>query len=124
MHTEQDVITDATVVEPKAGAASNLAALFSTPATDATDALRLERKGRNWLLWSFLLCPCHLPWTLSILAAVFASTSLGVYVREHAWVAGTIVTIGWVVGTGYGFHLIRRAQRSGGGCEVRGARAS
>lgn len=83
------------------------------------DPIRLEQRGRSWLLWSFLLCPCHLPWTLAILATVFASTSIGVLVRDHAWVAGTVITAAWVVGTGYGLRLIRQAEKAGGACAVR-----
>ncbi len=78
----------------------------------------LERRGRRWLLWSFLLCPCHLPLTLAVLGTVLAGTSLGAVLRDHAWVAGVTITATWVLGTGYGFHLIRRAQRSGGACPV------
>jgi hypothetical protein len=85
----------------------------------AADAVQLEKRGRAWLLWSFLLCPCHLPWTLAILATVFAGSSVGVVLREHAWIAGTLVTAAWVLGTGYGFRLVRRAERAGGACSTR-----
>ena len=96
----------------------------SLPAVDglvapAADAVALERHGRRWLLWSFLLCPCHLPLSLGVLATVLAGTSAGALVRDHAWLAGTVLTLTWVLGTGYGFHLIRRAQRSGGACPSR-----
>lgn len=87
---------------------------MSPPAS--VDALALERRGRSWLLWSFLLCPCHLPWTLAILATVLAGTSVGAIVRDHIWVAGTLVTAAWLLGTGYGFRLIRQADRTGGAC--------
>lgn len=98
----------------------DLSDLFgSAPSGPPIDAVGLEKRGRSWLLWSFLLCPCHLPWTLAILGGVLASTSLGALVREHAWVAGTIITVAWIAGTGYGFHLIRLAQRNGGACSVR-----
>jgi hypothetical protein len=83
----------------------------------------LERRGRMWLIWSFLLCPCHLPLTLGVLTAVLAGTSAGAVLREHVWVAGVLITATWVVGTGYGFRLIRQAQRAGGACRVpRGTR--
>jgi len=78
----------------------------------------LERRGRSWLLWSFLLCPCHLPLSLGVLAAVLGGTALGAVVRDHAWVAGTIITATWVLGTGYGLRLIRQADRSGGACPL------
>ncbi len=84
---------------------------------DTTNAIQLERRGRAWLLWSFLLCPCHLPLTLSVLGTVLASTSVGVGLREHTWLAGTIVTAGWILGTGYGLRLIRRAERANGACD-------
>lgn len=79
----------------------------------------LERRGRAWLLWSFLLCPCHLPLSLAALTAVLAGTSLGVLLRDHLWVAGSLLTLGWLVGTGYGFRLIRQAERAGGACPTR-----
>jgi hypothetical protein len=81
-------------------------------------ALVLERRGRMWLIWSFLLCPCHLPLTLGVLTAVLAGTSLGATLRDHVWVAGALITATWVVGTGYGFRLIRQAQRAGGACQM------
>lgn len=76
----------------------------------------LEKKGRRWLLWSFLFCPCHLPLSLAVLAAVFAGTSFGAALRDHAWIAGTVLTATWIAGTAYGFRLIRLAQRTGGAC--------
>jgi hypothetical protein len=92
---------------------------------DATqvDGVQLEKRGRSWLLWSFLLCPCHLPWTLAALAAVAGSTSLGVLVRDHVWIAGTLITLAWVGGTAYGFRLIRKAERVGGACPTRTPKA-
>lgn len=79
----------------------------------------LERRGRAWLLWSFLLCPCHLPLSLGALMTVLAGTSLGVMLRDHVWVAGAVITLGWLVGTGYGFRLVRQAERAGGACPTR-----
>jgi hypothetical protein len=79
----------------------------------------LERRGRAWLLWSFLLCPCHLPLTLAALTAVLAGTSLGVTLRDHVWLAGAIVTTAWLAGTGYGLRLIRQAEKANGTCPVR-----
>ena len=79
----------------------------------------LERRGRAWLLWSFLLCPCHLPLTLAALTAVLAGTSLGVTLRDHVWVAGAIITAAWLAGTGSGLRLIRRAEKANGACPVR-----
>ena len=91
------------------------------PVLEARD---LERRGRWWLIGSFLLCPCHLPLTLAVLTTVLAGTSMGVALRHHIWVAGTAITAVWVLGTGYGLRLVRRAERAGGACEVRGARST
>jgi len=78
----------------------------------------LERRGRAWLLWSFLLCPCHLPLSLGVLTALLAGTSVGAALRDHTWVAGALITTTWLLGTAYGFRLIRRAQRTGGACPI------
>ena len=82
----------------------------------------LERRGRAWLLWSFLLCPCHLPLSLAALTAVLAGTSFGVMLRDNLWVAGSLITVAWLVGTGQGFRLIRQAERIGGACPIRTAK--
>ena len=78
---------------------------------------RLERKGRWWLFGSFVFCPCHLPLTLALLATVFGGTTLGVVVRDHAWLAGTILTASWIAGSAYGFRLLRRA-KNGASCPI------
>lgn len=87
-----------------------------SPPTSATP--ELERRGRRWLLWSFLLCPCHLPVTLTVLGTVLAGTSIGAILRDHTLAAGTTITLAWVLGTGYGLRLVRQAQRAGGACPL------
>ncbi len=88
-------------------------------AVDVLSAPALERRGLWWLLWSFLLCPCHLPLSLGMLAALFAGTSFGAAFRDHTWVAGVVISLTWLAGTAYGFHLIRQAKRAGGACPTR-----
>lgn len=88
--------------------------------TSSSETPVLERRGRAWLLWSFLLCPCHLPLTLGVLIAVLAGTSVGVALRDHVWVAGTLISVLWAIGTGYGFRLIRRAEQANGTCPLPG----
>jgi hypothetical protein len=87
----------------------------ASPVAEPDD--RLERAGRWWIFGSFAFCPCHLPLTLGLLAAVFGGTTLGVVVRDHAWAAGTVLTASWIAGTWYGFRLLRRA-RSGVACAL------
>lgn len=79
----------------------------------------LERRGLWWLLGAFLFCPCHLPLSLGVLTAVLAGTSFGAIMRDHSWIAGTVITVTWLAGTAYGFHLIRQAKRTGGACRTR-----
>jgi hypothetical protein len=76
----------------------------------------VERRGRRWLVGSFLLCPCHLPLTLAILASLGGGTVLGGLLREHALLAGVLITLGWLVGTANGLRLVRHAQR--GTCPI------
>lgn len=84
-----------------------------------TTDVDLERRGLWWLLGAFLFCPCHLPLTVGVLTAVLAGTSLGAVLRDHTWIAGTVVTVTWLAGTAYGFRLIHRAKQAGGACPTR-----
>lgn len=83
----------------------------------------LERRGRWWLILSFLACPCHLPITLGILATVLGGTGLGVLLRDHTLVAGLLVAAVWAAGTARGLLLVRRAERTGYACPLPGERA-
>jgi hypothetical protein len=91
-----------------------------THTVEAGPKERLERAGRWWVFGSFVFCPCHLPLTLGLLAATFGGTTLGVIVRDHAWVAGAILSASWIAGTWYGFRLLHRA-RSGATCAIKPA---
>jgi len=107
---------------PTRASSSAVDGVEAAPAPLTVDGRALERRGRAWLLWSFLLCPCHLPLTLAVLTTVLAGTSLGVVLRDHAWVAGTVITAAWLAGTGYGLRLIRRAERANGACPLPASR--
>lgn len=69
-----------------------------------------ERRGVAWIAGSFLLCPCHLPLTLAAVSALLGGTALGVALRENLILAGVVIAIGWLVGTGRGLYLLRRAR--------------
>lgn len=71
---------------------------------------RLERRGRWWLVGSFLVCPCHLPITLAWLGMILSGTGLGLVVRGHTWLVGSLLTLSWAAGTWYGFRLLRLAR--------------
>jgi mercuric ion transport protein len=80
----------------------------------------LERRGRWWLVLSFIACPCHLPFTLGFLVLVFGGTALGAAVRDNAEIAGVLIAAVWVAGTARGMWLIRKGQRAAWACEVPG----
>ena len=83
---------------------------------DAVEPSAVERQGRRWIFGSFLLCPCHLPLTLAVVASLAGGTVIGGLLREHAVVAGVVISLGWVLGTANGFRLVRHAQR--GTCPI------
>jgi len=90
-----------------------------TPAGDPADAgARLERTGRRWLMWSFILCPCHLPWTLAILAAVFGGSTIGVFVNQYRTAVGVAIAVIYLIGVAIGFNYLRQAKAKGA-CTVR-----
>lgn len=76
------------------------------PQTRAADG---ELRGRMWLIGSFLLCPCHLPVTLSVLSVIAGGTALGVVVRDHSWLVATVVSSAWLMGTARGLWLVHQA---------------
>lgn len=98
------------------------------PTVDVTEvasgASGLERRGRWWLAVSFLFCPCHLPLTLGLLAVVLGGTTVGALLRDHVWVAGSIIAITWLAGTARGLVWIRRAERGDISCAIPANRRS
>src|SRR5829696_3671 len=81
----------------------------ATALSDQAGAAPLERRSRRWILGSFALCPCHLPLTLGILVTVLGDTAAGPLLRDHAVLAGALITTAWVAGTWRGFRLVRLA---------------
>ncbi len=92
-HSTDDLGMDATTADPTA-----------EPTPD-----RLERTGRRWLIWSFVLCPCHLPVTMAVLATAFGGTAFGAMLQANRLGVGLIVGALYVAGAGIGFRYIRRA---------------
>ena len=88
------------------------------------DPAQYERRGRWWLIVSFLACPCHLPLSLGILAGVLGGTALGAALRDHALLAGLIIAAAWLAGTARGLLLIRRGERGQLACAVPAQRAA
>jgi mercuric ion transport protein len=77
---------------------------------DLPDPRQLENRGVMWMAGAFVLCPCHLPITLSVLALMLGGTAAGALLSAHPYAAATIVTLLWAAGTWRGFALVRRAK--------------
>ena len=69
-----------------------------------------DRRGIAWIVGSFVFCPCHLPVTLWVVAALLSSTAAGALVLGHPYVSGTLLAIVWLAGTLHGLNLMRRAR--------------
>ena len=89
-----------------------------------TDPDQRERRGRRWLIWSFLLCPCHLPLTLGVLGAVLGGTAVGPLVKANGLTIGIGLTLIYAVGVGIGLRHIHQANKdrncADGACDLAG----
>ena len=65
-------------------------------------------RGVAWVAGAFLICPCHLPLTLTVATTVLTGTTAGILLRAHLFAAGTIITLVWLAATWHGIQLMRR----------------
>ena len=72
-----------------------------------------EARGMLWLAGSFLLCPCHLPLTLALAAALPSGSAAATMIHDYPFAAGAVVTFAWGAGTWRGFHHLAAAQKYG-----------
>jgi mercuric ion transport protein len=70
-----------------------------------------EGRGLAWLIGGFLICPCHLPLTLSLLATLLSGSAAGALLRGHPLVAGAVVSAAWLAATWRGIRDIHSAQK-------------
>ncbi len=88
----------------------------------AEDPAALERRGRRWLIWSFIFCPCHLPISMGVLAAIFGGSAFGALISRNTLGVGLVLGSIYAIGVGIGFRHLRAAAAgkdcSGGACEV------
>ena len=61
-----------------------------------------------WVIGAFVICPCHLPITMMVAATLLAGTAAGAALRGHPVVAGTLITLVWLLATWHGIRLMRR----------------
>lgn len=89
---------------------------------DSADANARERQGRRWLIWSFVFCPCHLPLSMAVLAAVFGTSAFGALISRNTIGVGIVFGLIYAVGVGIGFKHLRAAAKDkncgAGVCEV------
>ena len=82
----------------------------------------LERRGRRWLIWSFILCPCHLPITMAVLATVLGGSAFGAVVQRNTLMVGLVVGSIYAVGVAIGLRYVRQATKdrdcASGSCDV------
>jgi len=71
-----------------------------------------ERRGVAWIAGAFVICPCHLPVTMSVAATVLSGSAIGALVAGHPYLAGAVITVAWAAATWHGFQHLRRASRS------------
>ena len=69
----------------------------------------LKHRAMAWLLGGLVICPCHLPLTLGLLATLFSGTALGALLTGHTIVAGLVITIAWLAASWRGIRYALRA---------------
>ncbi len=75
-------------------------------------ARRLEKRGRWWLTLSYVLCPCHLPITLTLAGLAFGGTALGTTIAGHATWVGIALTLAYALVLWRGFRQLRRSKQA------------
>ncbi len=68
------------------------------------------KRGLAWVIGAFAICPCHLPFTLGLLATLLGGTSFGVVLQQYPIIAGAVITLVWLGGTWRGFRYLRATQ--------------
>ena len=70
-----------------------------------------ENRGLLWVIGAFVICPCHLPLTLGLLATVLSGTAAGALLIDHPIAAGIVLTTTWLAATLRGVAHFRAAKR-------------
>jgi cytochrome c biogenesis protein CcdA len=74
------------------------------------DPERVRKRGVIWIAGAFLICPCHLPLTLWLLALALSGTAVASLLEQHPYIAGAIIALVWAAATWHGVRLLRAAQ--------------
>ncbi|NNC43789.1 MAG: hypothetical protein HKO03_11190, partial [Acidimicrobiia bacterium] len=70
------------------------------PATADDRSRERERRGRRWLIWSFVFCPCHLPLSMAVLALIFGGTAFGSLISRNTLGVGIVFGVVYAIGVG------------------------
>jgi hypothetical protein len=70
-----------------------------------------ENRGMAWVIGAFLVCPCHLPLTLGLAATLLTGTAAGVLLRDHSFLAGSVISVVWLAATWRGILYFRSARK-------------
>ena len=99
--------------------AVNVTATLERP---TRDSVALEKRGRRWLIWSFIFCPCHLPVSMAVLAVLFGGSTFGALISRNTLGVGIVLGVIYAIGVGIGFRHLRKATKgsdcSGDTCTV------
>jgi hypothetical protein len=79
------------------------------PEVQLSSSPALERRGRRWLIWSFVFCPCHLPISMAVLAAVFGGSAAGAMISRNTIGVGLALGAIYAIGVAIGFRHLRAA---------------
>lgn len=74
-------------------------------------ARRQENRGRLWLVVAYLLCPCHLPVSMALLAAVFGTGTWASAIVGNPWRVGVTLGVLYALALWRGFRWLRAAKR-------------
>jgi hypothetical protein len=80
---------------------------------------QLRRRGLAWMVFGFAVCPCHLPFTLLAVGAIFGGTALGAAITGNPLTVGVVLGAVTALAYVHGLRLVRRADGcTTGGCST------
>jgi hypothetical protein len=71
---------------------------------------QIENRGLLWVVGAFAVCPCHLPLTLGVAAALLSGTTAAAVLDGHPYVSGAVISAVWGAATWRGVHLMNSAR--------------
>lgn len=66
-----------------------------------------EKKGRRWLMFSFIFCPCHLPVVMGVLGVLFGGSAFGALVSRNTIGVGIVSGVIYAILLAVGFRHLR-----------------